>query len=137
MAAGALTVDGGEEAGAQVVVQVLVLAHLKHLLPLLLRHLALDALCGLLFLSYLLATKLEDGCTFRAVCRTHFRACTLTVAAVLLISVCLPYSWVGWGHVAGQEGQSVGELSDSQGFQAPHTLSIKALLASCHAAAGL
>lgn len=52
--------DGGEEAGAQVVVQVLVLAHLKHLLPLLLRHLALDALCGLLFLSYLLATKLED-----------------------------------------------------------------------------
>lgn len=137
MAAGALTVDGGEEAGAQVVVQVLVLAHLKHLLPLLLRHLALDALCGLLFLSYLFATKLEDGCTFRAECRTRRRACTLTVAAVLLISVRLPYSWVGRGHVAGQEGQSVGELSDSQGFQAPHALSLKALLASCHAAAGL
>lgn len=84
MAAGALTVDGGEEAGAQVVVQVLVLAHLKHLLPLLLRHLALDALCGLLFLSYLLAAKLEDGCTFRAERRTHFRAlksysCSCTV----------------------------------------------------------
>lgn len=46
-----LTVDGGEEAGAQVVVEVLVLAHLKHLLPLLLSHLALDAFCGLFFLS--------------------------------------------------------------------------------------
>lgn len=129
--------DGGEEAGAQVVVQVLVLAHLKHLLPLLLRHLALDALCGLLFLSYLLATKLEDGCTFRAERRIRFRTRSLTVAVVRLISLRLPYSRVGRGHVAGQEGQSVGELSDSQGFQAPHTLSLKALLASCHAAAGL
>lgn len=129
--------DGGEEAGAQVVVQVLVLAHLKHLLPLLLRHLALDALCGLLFLSYLLATKLEDGCTFRAERRIRFRTGSLTVAVVRLISLHLPYSRVGRGHVAGQEGQSIGELSNSQGFQAPHTLSLKALLASCHAAAGL
>lgn len=129
--------DGGEEAGAQVVVQVLVLAHLKHLLPLLLRHLALDALCGLLFLSYLLATKLEDGCMFRAERQIRFRTGSLTVAVVRLISLRLPYSRVGRGHVAGQEGQSVGELSDSQGFQAPHTLSLKALLASCHAAAGL
>lgn len=56
----ALTVDGGEEAGAQVVVQVLVLAHLKHLLPLLLRHLALDALCSLLLLPQLLAAKLQQ-----------------------------------------------------------------------------
>ncbi len=55
----ALTVDGGEEAGAQVVVQVLVLAHLKHLLPLLLRHLALDALCSLLLLPQLLTAKLQ------------------------------------------------------------------------------
>ena len=51
--------DGGEEAGAKVVVQVLVLAHLKHLLPLLLGHLALDALSSLLFIPQLLATKLE------------------------------------------------------------------------------
>lgn len=60
--------DGGEEAGAQVVVQVLVLAHLKHLLPLLLRHLALDALCSLFFLSYLLPTKLEEGCSLEQGC---------------------------------------------------------------------
>lgn len=52
------TVDGGEEAGAQVVVKVLVLAHFKHFLPLLLSHLALDALCRLLLLSDLLPTKL-------------------------------------------------------------------------------
>lgn len=73
-AALAPTVDGGEEAGAQVVVQVLILAHLKHLLPLLLRHLALDALCSLFFLSYFLSTKLEEGCMFRA-----GRLCSLTV----------------------------------------------------------
>lgn len=128
--------DGGEEAGAQVMVQVLVLAHLKHLLPLLLRHLALDALCGLFFLSELLATKLEDGYTLRAEWQTHFRLLQ-SYSFCSKVNVCLPYSWVGRGHVAGQEGQSVGELSDSQGFQAPHTLSLKALLASCHAAAGL
>ena len=58
-AARALTVDGGEEAGAQVVVQVLVLAHLEHFLPLLLRHLALDALGGLLLLPQLLTAKLQ------------------------------------------------------------------------------
>lgn len=52
--------DGGEEAGAQVVVQVLVLAHLKHFLPLLLRHLALDAFCSLLLLSDLLTAKLQQ-----------------------------------------------------------------------------
>ena len=55
-----LTVDSGEEAGAQVVVQVLVLAHLKHLLPLLHGHLALDALSGLLLISYLLPSKLHN-----------------------------------------------------------------------------
>lgn len=53
--------DGGEEAGAQVVVQVLVLAHLEHLLPLLLGHLALDALCSLLLLPDLLTTKLRQA----------------------------------------------------------------------------
>ena len=56
-----LTMDGGEEAGAEVVVEVLVLAHLKHLLPLLHRHLALDALCGLLLLAELLPAKLQAG----------------------------------------------------------------------------
>lgn len=55
-----LTVDGGEEAGAQVVVKVLVLAHFKHFLPLLLRHLALDALRSLLLLSDLLTPKLQQ-----------------------------------------------------------------------------
>lgn len=59
----ALTVDGGEEAGAQVVVQVFVLAHLKHFLPLLLCHLALDAFCCLLLLSQLLTAKLQQGKT--------------------------------------------------------------------------
>lgn len=52
------TVDGGEEAGAQVVVQVLILTHLEDFLPLLLRHLALDAFRSLLLLSYLLTAKL-------------------------------------------------------------------------------
>jgi len=52
-------VDGGEEAGAQVVVEVLVLAHLKHLLPLLHRHLALDALGRLLLLAEFLPTELQ------------------------------------------------------------------------------
>lgn len=61
----ALTVDGGEEAGAQVVVQVLVLAHLKHFLPLFLRHLALDAFCSLLLITQLLTTKLHIE-------KTHF-----------------------------------------------------------------
>ncbi len=51
--------DCGKQAGAQVVVQVLVLAHLKHFLPLLLRHLALDAFCGLLLLPQLLTAKLQ------------------------------------------------------------------------------
>lgn len=52
--------DSGEEAGAQVVIQILVLTHLKHFLPLLLRHLALDALGTLLLLTQLLATKLKE-----------------------------------------------------------------------------
>lgn len=53
-----LTVDGGEEAGAQVVVQVLVLAHLKNLLPLFLCHLALNAFSRLLLLPQLFTAKL-------------------------------------------------------------------------------
>lgn len=54
-----LTMDGGEETRAQVVVEILVLAHFEHFLPLLLRHLALDALCSLLLLPDLLTTKLQ------------------------------------------------------------------------------
>lgn len=53
------TMDGGKEAGAQVMVQVLVLAHLKHLFPLLYRHLVLDALGRLLLISDLLPTELN------------------------------------------------------------------------------
>lgn len=69
--------DGGEEAGAQVVVQVLVLAHLEHFLPLLLRHLALDALGGLLLLPQLLTAKLQPQDTHLIItqytlwCTTH------------------------------------------------------------------
>lgn len=69
----ALTVDGGEEAGAQVVVQVLVLAHLKHFLPLLLRHLALDALRRLLLVPQLLSAKLRHE-------KAHFRTAAAEVA---------------------------------------------------------
>ena len=56
---GAVTMYGREEAGTQVVVEVLVLAHLKHLLPLLHRHLALDALRRLFLLAQLLAAELQ------------------------------------------------------------------------------
>lgn len=51
--------DGREEAGAQVVVEVLVLAHLKHFLPLLHGHLILHTLCTLVFLAQLLPSKLH------------------------------------------------------------------------------
>ena len=51
--------DGREEAGAEVVVQVLVLAHLKDLLPLLHGHLVLDAFSSLLLVTDLLPAKLQ------------------------------------------------------------------------------
>lgn len=51
--------DGGEKAGAQVVVEVLILAHLKHFLPLLHRHLVLDALSCLVLITDLLSSKLN------------------------------------------------------------------------------
>ena len=54
-----LTMDGGEEAGAEVVVEVLVLAHLEHFLPLLHGHLVLDALSCLFLITDLLPTKLN------------------------------------------------------------------------------
>lgn len=54
------TMDGREEAGAQVVVKVLVLAHLKHFLPLLHRHLILHTLRALIFLTQLLPSKLHE-----------------------------------------------------------------------------
>lgn len=53
------TVDGGEEAGAQVMVQVFVLAHLEHFIPLLYRHLVLNALSCLLLITDFLPTKLN------------------------------------------------------------------------------
>lgn len=53
------TMDGREEAGTQVMVQVLVLAHLEHFIPLLHRHLVLNALSCLLLVADLLPTKLN------------------------------------------------------------------------------
>ena len=58
-----LTMDGREEAGAEVVVEVLVLSHLKHLLPLLHRHLVLHALSRLVLLSQGLPPKLTTHTT--------------------------------------------------------------------------
>ena len=52
--------DGGEETGTQVVVEVLVLGHLKHLLPLLNSHLLLYVLCRLLLLWQLFTPKLTN-----------------------------------------------------------------------------
>lgn len=51
--------DGRKKASAQVVVEVLILAHLKHFLPLLHGHLILHALRTLIFLTQLLTTKLH------------------------------------------------------------------------------
>lgn len=53
--------DGGEQTGAQVVVEVLVLAHLKDLLPLLDSHLILDAFSRLVLLTELFPAKLGNG----------------------------------------------------------------------------
>ena len=52
--------DGGEKTGAQVVVEILVLGHLKHLLPLLNRHLVLHTLSRLILMPQHLSTKLTD-----------------------------------------------------------------------------
>lgn len=51
--------NGREEAGAEVVVEVFILTHLKHLLPLLYRHLFLDTLRCLLLIPDLLTAKLQ------------------------------------------------------------------------------
>lgn len=128
--------DGGEEAGAQVVVQVLVLAHLEHFLPLLLGHLALDALCSLLLLPDLFTTKLRQA-------KNTFMSMTTEMSEALCFcgfrekNLCVSHSWVGRGHVAGQEGQSVRKLSDSQSFQASHTLRLEALGSSSNTSTGL
>lgn len=53
------TVDGGEETSAQVMVQVLVLAHLEHFIPLLYWHLVLNAFSRLLLVTDLLPAKLN------------------------------------------------------------------------------
>lgn len=57
--------DGGEEAGAEVVVEVLILTHLKHFLPLLRSHLVLHALRRLVLLTQLLTSKLEQKMVFK------------------------------------------------------------------------
>lgn len=82
--------DGGEEAGAQVVVQVLVLAHLEHFLPLLLGHLALDALCSLLLLPDLLTTELRQAKnTFVTMTTEKFGASSASVVLGERTCVCL------------------------------------------------
>ncbi len=45
------------------------------------------------------------------------------------------HPWVGWGHMVSQEGQSVGEFSDTQSLEPLNAISLKALLPS-HPAAG-
>ena len=101
--------DGGEEAGAQIVVQVLVLTHLEHFLPLFLSHLALDALSSLFLLTQLLTTKLQqqeentDQTFLIWTSGTMFYGDT----CFHCLHVCTSYSWVSRGHIAGQEGQLV------------------------------
>ncbi len=51
--------NGREEAGAEVVVEVFILTHLKHLLPLLYRHLFLDTLRCLLLIPDFFTAKLQ------------------------------------------------------------------------------
>lgn len=51
--------NGRKEAGAQVMVEILVLAHLEHFVPLLHRHLVLDALGRLLLIADLLTAELK------------------------------------------------------------------------------
>lgn len=53
--------DSGEEAGTQIVIKVLILAHFKHLLPLFHGHLVFDAFCSLFFISELFSTKLNKA----------------------------------------------------------------------------
>lgn len=53
--------DSGEEAGAQIMVKVLILAHFKNLFPLFHRHLVFNAFCSLFFISELFSTKLNQG----------------------------------------------------------------------------
>ncbi len=45
------------------------------------------------------------------------------------------HPWVGWGHMVSQEGQSVGEFSDTQSLEPLNAISLKALLPS-HPATG-
>lgn len=62
--------DGGEEAGDEVLVQVLILAHLEDLLPLHVRHLLLQLLCRHLLPMPVMAAELRvvgnnKGCGIR------------------------------------------------------------------------
>lgn len=53
--------NSGEEAGAQIMVKVLILAHFKNLFPFFHRHLVFNAFCSLFFISELFSTKLNKG----------------------------------------------------------------------------
>lgn len=119
--------DGGEEAGAQVVVQILVLAHFKHLLPFLLRHPTLDAFSRLFFVAQLLPAELH-------------RIIQLWDVWSIACSVCASWegshSWVGRCDAAGQKSQSVRQLPDPQSLQPPQALRLIALAPSAHTRTG-
>lgn len=53
--------DSGEEAGTQIMIEVFILAHFKHLFPLFHCHLVFNAFCSLFFISKLFSTKLNKG----------------------------------------------------------------------------
>ncbi len=149
------TVNGGEETCAEVVIEILVLAHLKHFLPFLHGHLVLHALSCLTLLPKLLPSKLRErrGTKKQRATGSEFLSCFLSVdskcpvnAYILYIhkAINISYSlccdkrshpWVGWGHMVSQEGQSVGEFSDTQSLEPLNAISLKALLPS-HPATG-
>lgn len=58
---GTLTMYGREQAGTEIVVQIFILTHFKHFLPLLHSHLVLNALSGLFLISELFPSKLRGG----------------------------------------------------------------------------
>lgn len=78
--------DSGEEAGAEVVVEVLVLTHLKHFLPLLNSHLVLHTLCSLVFLAEIFTTKLHTGTQFSGLLYIASRSISLARGIQLEVS---------------------------------------------------
>lgn len=49
----------------------------------------------------------------------------------------MSYPGVSWGHVAGQEGQSVRQFPDSQSFESSQTLRLNALWSSSYTGTSL